>query len=174
MVLVKNKGQTMERLFILTLFLLVLILTLGPAAHSSVTVDFEGKQYEVTLMFGEFVDFETDIMNSPWWGNNDDAEDFAKLVDDAFGVENIIFSSLTVGPLFAYEIFDGIEVDASACFEFNPCSSDNYFGVDIIDDVFEEEYYYAKASVVPIPAAIWLFGSSLLGLVGYSRRKAKT
>ena len=27
------------------------------------------------------------------------------------------------------------------------------------------------ASVVPVPAAIWLFGSGLLGLVGISRRK---
>jgi len=30
---------------------------------------------------------------------------------------------------------------------------------------------YAKFSVVPIPAAVWLFGSGLLGLVGVARRK---
>ncbi len=29
-----------------------------------------------------------------------------------------------------------------------------------------------RASVVPVPAAIWLFGSALAGLVGVSRRKA--
>jgi hypothetical protein len=28
------------------------------------------------------------------------------------------------------------------------------------------------ATVVPVPAAVWLFGSGLLGLMGYSRRKA--
>ena len=28
------------------------------------------------------------------------------------------------------------------------------------------------ASVVPVPAAIWLFGSGLLGLIGFARRKA--
>ncbi|MEA3242882.1 MAG: VPLPA-CTERM sorting domain-containing protein [Pseudomonadota bacterium] len=27
------------------------------------------------------------------------------------------------------------------------------------------------SSVVPIPAAVWLFGSGLLGLVGIARRK---
>lgn len=27
------------------------------------------------------------------------------------------------------------------------------------------------ASVVPVPAAVWLFGSALLGLVGYNRRR---
>lgn len=29
-----------------------------------------------------------------------------------------------------------------------------------------------SVSAVPVPAAVWLFGSGLLGLVGYSRRKA--
>jgi hypothetical protein len=28
-------------------------------------------------------------------------------------------------------------------------------------------------SAVPVPAAVWLFGSSLLGLVGIARRKKK-
>jgi hypothetical protein len=32
-------------------------------------------------------------------------------------------------------------------------------------------YTLASASPVPVPAAIWLFGSGLLGLVGVSRRK---
>ncbi|MCK5092950.1 MAG: VPLPA-CTERM sorting domain-containing protein, partial [Gammaproteobacteria bacterium] len=27
------------------------------------------------------------------------------------------------------------------------------------------------ASVVPVPAAVWLFGSGLIGLVGFARRK---
>ena len=29
----------------------------------------------------------------------------------------------------------------------------------------------ANASVVPVPAAVWLFGSGLIGLVGFARRK---
>ena len=32
--------------------------------------------------------------------------------------------------------------------------------------------YAGAASVVPVPAAVWLFGSGLLGLVGVARRKA--
>jgi hypothetical protein len=31
----------------------------------------------------------------------------------------------------------------------------------------------AKASVVPVPAAVWLFASGLIGLAGIGRRKAK-
>lgn len=36
----------------------------------------------------------------------------------------------------------------------------------------EQEYnYYIKASAIPIPPALYLFGSGLLGLVGIARRK---
>ena len=31
--------------------------------------------------------------------------------------------------------------------------------------------FLVKASVVPVPAAVWLFGSGLLGLIGIARRK---
>ena len=31
--------------------------------------------------------------------------------------------------------------------------------------------YQGQASVVPVPAAVWLFGSGLIGLVGLARRK---
>jgi hypothetical protein len=33
------------------------------------------------------------------------------------------------------------------------------------------EFIFAAASPVPVPAAVWLFGSGLLGLVGIARRK---
>jgi len=32
--------------------------------------------------------------------------------------------------------------------------------------------YQLKVSTVPVPAAVWLFGSALMGLVGVSRRKS--
>ena len=33
--------------------------------------------------------------------------------------------------------------------------------------------YSAPASPVPVPAAVWLFGTALIGLVGFSKRKSK-
>ena len=33
--------------------------------------------------------------------------------------------------------------------------------------------YGPSASVVPVPAAVWLFGSALLGLVGFKRKQAQ-
>lgn len=42
---------------------------------------------------------------------------------------------------------------------------------DIASD-FTGSILSAKASPVPVPAAVWLFGSGLLGLAGIARRKA--
>ena len=35
----------------------------------------------------------------------------------------------------------------------------------------DEVGFYADFTVVPVPAAVWLFGSGLLGLIGIARRK---
>lgn len=42
-----------------------------------------------------------------------------------------------------------------------------------IDVLAANGQYQIKVSAVPIPAAVWLFGSALVGLVGVSRRKVK-
>jgi hypothetical protein len=34
--------------------------------------------------------------------------------------------------------------------------------------------YVSTVSAVPVPAAVWLFGSGLVGLIGVARRKART
>lgn len=59
-----------------------------------------------------------------------------------------------------------------------------YFGSDSgVQNTYFENYYYSYAwavlsgdvATVPVPAAAWLFGSGLLGLIGIARkRKSKT
>jgi len=34
------------------------------------------------------------------------------------------------------------------------------------------EIVFANATVIPVPAAVWLFGSGLIGLAGFARRKS--
>lgn len=43
--------------------------------------------------------------------------------------------------------------------------------INIHTDLFSGGEIRGQVQVVPIPAAIWLFGSGLLGLIGISRRK---
>jgi hypothetical protein len=48
------------------------------------------------------------------------------------------------------------------------------FNVDTIFGTAGGDFaQYAPSAVIPVPAAVWLFGSGLLGLVGIARRKKK-
>lgn len=75
---------------------------------------------------------------------------------------------------------DPLQVDiaqfAAAVSTFSPFSGGYNINFDDVDldhtNVIVGSWLVREASVVPIPAAVWLFGSGLLGLVGVARRKA--
>ena len=55
----------------------------------------------------------------------------------------------------------------------------NFYNGDQISLYTQNSYYSwavhdgdVGAAVVPIPSAVWLFGSGLIGLIGFARRKA--
>jgi len=52
--------------------------------------------------------------------------------------------------------------------------TDFYITIEVVQDLHNdvEGIDNVGVSAVPIPAAVWLFGSGLLGLLGYSRKKA--
>lgn len=52
-------------------------------------------------------------------------------------------------------------------FNLNPWAS----GGSVINPALESSSITVEASVVPVPAAVWLFGSGILGLIGVARRK---
>ena len=51
------------------------------------------------------------------------------------------------------------------------CLSYMECGVVSISDAFDFTYEMVVVSSVPVPAAVWLFGSGLIGLVGFAKRK---
>ena len=51
-------------------------------------------------------------------------------------------------------------------------SSEAYFGAHISGYSISGEDSAKFATVVPVPAAVWLFGSGLLALVGFARRRS--
>ena len=58
-----------------------------------------------------------------------------------------------------------------------PASGVIYFPADDVTDVIGAtvlgEWAISAVSAVPVPAAIWLFGTALIGLIGFSKRKAR-
>ncbi len=83
---------------------------------------------------------------------------------NAMGVaedQRVYFNSFLDSALFAFDSINAISIDISQ----------SSFASDFIFDSFEVDVLPPPPAVVPIPAAMWLFGTGLMGLVGMSKRK---
>ena len=126
---------------------------------------------------GQQVDVQFDIRGSAAAGGVFFAEAFSELSGGGVSKSEILGG----GPLFpnadssvwtTYNFSFNVGPDSSGgiTLQFNAaCGADancvsNYF----VDNVSIK----ADVSAVPVPAAVWLFGSGLLGLIGVARRKA--
>ncbi len=149
----------MNHLRTITLILFSLLIT--STAQSAVIVDVHGTSYEVSIYTGLFSDLESELTNQVWFGNPGLASDFAEAVDDSLGT--MYQNGLNIGgPLLAWDTVDVSGLPAARgiwCVSFQPCGT-NAGGV--IDNFPQT---YAKASVVPLPAAAWLFMSGLIAVV---------
>lgn len=71
----------------------------------------------------------------------------------------------TGGPFIGNELYDAVQSTGAICTNGGPhCGP----WVSLTDTDFA---FLIETTVIPIPAAVWLFGSGLLGLVGMARRK---
>jgi hypothetical protein len=78
---------------------------------------------------------------------------------------NTTFDSLTItdlgfGTSFAADLANGGRIEGGFIIASGAIASS-----------FTGSFLTAKASIVPVPAAVWLFGTGLLGLIGVARRK---
>ncbi|MEM7304727.1 MAG: hypothetical protein AAF372_04300 [Pseudomonadota bacterium] len=109
----------------------------------------------------------------------------------AGSLENIIGEASSTGEIHQHIDFtlkDGLHNGAGAYGLMMAMTTDEegiedshkfglFFNVGLDHELFEEgvdqfNEYFKNPHPVPVPAAVWLFGSALLGMVGYSRRKA--
>lgn len=88
-------------------------------------------------------------------------------MDDALGLGG---QNLQNGTIFDF-LYSGSIIDF-ARIEFG-VGSTNIFGTDIVLTSFDASAGWANFSTVPIPAAVWMLGTGLLGLVAIRRRSAK-
>lgn len=63
-----------------------------------------------------------------------------------------------------------IDVDGDGLYAI-PFGTGNAYSAYVSDHSLHLQNFAFRVSAVPIPAAVWLFGSGLLGLIGFSRRK---
>ena len=134
----------------------------GALASTVVTVG--GQDYRVDTITGTFDDNAALLQSQVWWSDYVLSREFAQ----------------TVGGALGYPIYDGVYSPGFANSYYTSSGGDptvggwtTYFGHGGIvgfGRLASEEHTFAVATLVPIPAAVWLFGSALAGLA--LRRKA--
>ena len=153
--------------------------------HVLFDTDGNASNYEYSLVFdGNNSDvgfFENTTFDSNWASdipetelNNYSSESNAQLVNanTSFGGSNDYFLdiAMSITDLNAAGIYltDGLSVAACTSSNAVNCNKD-IAGFEASDPIAFSDA--ATLSSVPIPAAAWLFGSGLIGLIGVARRK---
>ena len=132
--------------------------------YSGITDDWDKIQgIEFTISGTENTDWEfDDAFNSPY---NGDAWFFDKtgIIDDTFNFSDINTSvPLNSGPIFTLVSPNDSVITIT-----------NIVPFDYNDLDFDTDKFSAQLNVVPIPGAIWLLGSALVGLIGIRSRRLK-
>ena len=130
-------------------------------AVNAATVTVGGTEYDVSTVSGTYNDLSATLQAQIWWDDAGLADEFAAATGGLEGYPN----DGGIGPLFAFQDSSGV-VDLYATI-LGPA------GTFLGNTEFGDSFVYAVAAVsqVPLPAAAWLFGSALVGLVGLGRRK---
>ena len=89
------------------------------------------------------------------------------------------FGDFVAGPSITFFTLDftALQVTTSPTTVGVALGSFGAFGDPFFDEYTIDNFNGAQVSVnprVPVPAAVWLFGSGLIGLIGVARRPTKT
>ena len=161
------------------LLLIALIIASLQAAHASLILDWNFTETKITTSPTEVI-----LLNAFVSNDNSSTKNFDESLIMGAGVDGvgiIDFYSFSFGGDFRSQ-FENVILEPGESFEFvygilRPRSSvpiGNYlfgpaeFNIPGFDGVRDKT---VSISVVPIPAAVWLLGSALLGLFGIKRFK---
>lgn len=93
------------------------------------------------------------------WGSNFGGSFFFSNEQTGFGGPGQLMSFIALGSTDVSDLSG------------TPISTTYSNGRWVVDPTLGQVSYVGQVSAVPVPAAVWLFGSGLLGLVGISRRR---
>ncbi len=118
---------------------------------------FGGVSQSITTEVGQSYELSFDLGSSNIWGRPSAIE------ASAAGSSNI-YTSSTVGGLSDWDRFSMIFTADSetTTISLTGTTGSQYIGLDNV-----------SVSAVPVPAALWLFGSGLIGLIGMKRKSSK-
>ncbi len=101
-----------------------------------------------------FILFENPVFEVGGYVRNENVADNITLT--AYGTDLSTLGTVTIAPGAMFLFLGGTDNTAIAAISY---TGDDFY----LDDI--------GFNVVPVPAAVWLFGSGLLGLIGIARRK---
>ena len=85
---------------------------------------------------------------------------------------HILFNWNTAQDIDVINVWDVTTVGDTTTYASSDINGNGLAGIPMIDGAFPGfSANFNFATTVPVPAAVWLFGSGLLGLVGVARRK---
>lgn len=133
-----------------------------------------------TIDFSNFVDYHLEITGSNFSSASTGIIDISTSPSYLEGssmsatAEDLLFDTTGSGFILwmtdNYTHFWCIEVDG--CNTGFASESLGYTDIDLANTVVQSaEFAFASVTAVPVPAAVWLFGSGLIGLVSVARRK---
>lgn len=146
-----------------------------------------GDSGDVTAPWGFFGNTGTDYLTSPVSGDTTNGLDMSGWTVTWAGIPAIPMGagSWTVGNCGILGCDNAAMGEGTAEFNWSGTYGDSYTlnyagtvpqgdpsGFGGVQYFLHLEGTVEQASVVPVPAAVWLFGSGLLGLVGVARRRA--
>ena len=117
-----------------------------------------------------------------FWGSSTEAGDAAIAILNALGSVDWTTTSMSDGFVIPYNVYQGDGLtpgsdSISNTYDVYTALEDDEraWGSTLTDTTVWSNRPIASFSVttVPIPAAVWLFGSGLLGLIGVARRKVR-
>lgn len=151
-------------------FIPFLILLLCNTAVA-VEVTYNNTVYDVTAVFASVEDYDL-FEQQPWWNDESAADYFAAEIQFQLGSKEGYGEA---GPVFAFEDPEGNQVVRGSIWSALIDGVDKYsFTCGVATGCSRFSVLFAVAEeipLVPVPAAAWLFGSALIGLLGVKRRR---